>query len=867
MAVVEERYNVRETEAKWQKVWTERGSFKAEENSAKPKYYVLEMFPYPSGRIHMGHVRNYTLGDVVARFKKSQGFNILHPMGWDSFGLPAENAALERGVHPGKWTRENIKVMREQFYPLGLSLDWDREISTCEPEYYKHEQKMFLDFVKAGLAYRKESWVNWDPVEHTVLANEQVIDGKGWRSGAPVEQRKLNQWFLKITAFNEDLLQALEGLERWPEKVRLMQHNWIGKSEGARVFWPLLNGDGSDMGQSLEVFTTRPDTLFGASFCAISPQHPLAATLAEKNPALTAFIAECSSAGTSTATIEAAEKKGVDTGLRAKHPFVPGMSVPVFVANFVLMEYGAGAIFGCPGHDARDMEFARKYKLPVKCVVAPKNEDAASFAARLEVGNEAFTDDGVIVNSDFLNGLSVPEAKSRAIAELEKKNLGKGVTQYRLRDWGVSRQRYWGCPIPIIHCESCGPVAVPDADLPVKLPDDVTFDKPGNPLDRHPTWKNVFCPTCGKAAQRETDTFDTFIESSWYFARFCSPTSADKPFDKTEAMKWLPVDQYIGGVEHAVLHLLYSRFFTRAMQVCGYLDLKEPFAGLFTQGMVCHETYKDANGLWVEPGDVNKDGDKATRVSNGAVVTIGRSEKMSKSKKNVVDPQYIIDTYGADAARLFMLSDSPPERDLEWTDSGIEGAWRYINRLWRLAAASRDIKPQEIPAFETLGATAQTALRQCHKSIHAITEDLERFRYNSAVARVRELSNAIEGIDRTQAGGEAVFRFGVETIARLVSPLAPHIAEEVWQTLGHKTILADELWPTADAKLMEDDSMTVGVQINGKLRGTINVKKTDDQKTYEELALAIPAVQKHLDGKPPRKVIVVREKIVNIVAA
>ncbi|MBL8628546.1 MAG: leucine--tRNA ligase, partial [Rhodospirillaceae bacterium] len=569
MAAVEERYNVRETEAKWQKVWTERGCFKAEENSAKQKYYVLEMFPYPSGRIHMGHVRNYTLGDVVARFKKSQGFNILHPMGWDAFGLPAENAALERSIHPGKWTRENIKVMREQFYPLGLSLDWEREVSTCEPEYYKHEQKMFLDFVKAGLAYRKESWVNWDPVEHTVLANEQVIDGKGWRSGAAVEQRKLNQWFLKITAFSEDLLQALEGLERWPDKVRLMQHNWIGKSEGARVFWPLMNADGSDLGQSLEVFTTRPDTLFGASFCAISPQHPLAATLAEKNPALTAFIAECSSAGTSTATIEAAEKKGVDTGLRAKHPFVPGMSVPVFVANFVLMEYGAGAIFGCPGHDERDMEFARKYKLPVKCVVAPKNEDAASFAARLEAGNEAFTDDGVIVNSQFLNGLGVNDAKSRAIAELEKNNQGKGTIQYRLRDWGVSRQRYWGCPIPIIHCETCGPVAVPDKDLPVKLPDDVTFDKPGNPLDRHPTWKNVFCPTCGKAAQRETDTFDTFIESSWYFARFCSPKTEDKPFDKAEAMKWLPVDQYIGGVEHAVLHLLYSRFFTRAMQVCG----------------------------------------------------------------------------------------------------------------------------------------------------------------------------------------------------------------------------------------------------------------------------------------------------------
>jgi leucyl-tRNA synthetase len=867
MAAVEERYNARETEAKWQNVWTARGSFKAESNSKKPKYYVLEMFPYPSGRIHMGHVRNYALGDVVARFKKAQGFNILHPMGWDSFGLPAENAALERGIHPGKWTRENIKIMRGQFMPLGLSLDWEREISTCEPEYYKHEQKMFIDFVKAGLAYRKESWVNWDPVEHTVLANEQVIDGKGWRSGAPVEQRKLNQWFLKITAFSEDLLQALEALERWPDKVRLMQHNWIGRSEGARVFWPLIDAGKQSLNETLEVFTTRPDTLFGASFCAISPQHPLAARLAEKNPALAEFIAECSRAGTSTAAIEAAEKKGLDIGLRAQHPFMADVTVPVYVANFVLMEYGAGAIFGCPGHDQRDMDFARKYGLSVKCVVAPKNEDTKTFAAKLESGNEAFSDDGVAINSSFLDGLSVNEAKSRAVAELEKRSLGKGTVQYRLRDWGVSRQRYWGCPIPIIHCEACGPVVVPDKDLPVKLPEDVTFDKPGNPLDRHPTWKHVACPSCHKPALRETDTFDTFIESSWYFARFCSPNSIDTPFDKAEAMSWMPVDQYIGGVEHAVLHLLYSRFFTRAMQACGYIDMKEPFAGLFTQGMVCHETYRDTTGAWVEPGDVQKDGDKATRISTGASIVIGRSEKMSKSKKNTVDPQHIIDTYGADAARLFMLSDSPPERDLEWTDSGIEGAWRYVNRLWRLATMARDIGDVPLPAMGALSASEQSALRGCHKAIHAVTEDLERFRYNSAVARVRELTNTLEDIDRTQPGGAAVFRFGVDVLARLVNPLAPHIAEEAWATLGHTTILADTAWPLANAALLEDDVLTVGVQVNGKLRGTISVKKSDDQKTYEALALAIPAVQKQLDGKPPRKVIVVREKIVNIVAA
>ena len=867
MAAVEERYNVRETEAKWRKIWLDRGSFKAERNSKKLKYFVLEMFPYPSGRVHMGHVRNYALGDVVARFKKAQGFNILHPMGWDSFGLPAENAALERGIHPGKWTRENIKVMRDQLTPLGLSLDWDREISTCEPEYYKHEQKMFLDFVKAGLAYRKESWVNWDPVEHTVLANEQVIDGKGWRSGAPVEQRKLNQWFLKITAFSEDLLQELSKLDRWPDKVRLMQTNWIGRSEGARVFWPLINADGKDRAESLEVFTTRPDTLFGASFCAISPQHPLAAKLAEANQALAEFIAECGRAGTSTTTIETAEKKGFDTGLKATHPFAAGVSVPLYVANFVLMEYGAGAIFGCPGHDARDMEFVRKYALNVKCVVAPKGEDATSFAAKIEAGSEAFTNDGVAINSGFLNGLSVNDAKSRAIAELEKLSLGKGAVQYRLRDWGVSRQRYWGCPIPIIHCQSCGPVAVPDKDLPVQLPDDVTFDKPGNPLDRHATWKHVSCPTCNKPALRETDTFDTFIESSWYFARFCSPQSADKPFDKAEAMSWLPVDQYIGGVEHAVLHLLYSRFFTRAMQTCGYLDLKEPFAGLFTQGMVCHETYRAEDGAWVEPSDVRREGEAAFRASTGAPVTVGRSEKMSKSKKNTVDPQHIIDTFGADAARLFMLSDSPPERDLEWTDSGIEGAWRYINRLWRIATTARDIGPVTLPHYETLPANAQAALRACHKTIHAVTEDLEHFRFNSGVARIREFSNTLEDIDVKEAGGSAVFLFGAEVIARLIGPLVPHIAEEVWATLGHTTHLTETPWPVADVSLLEDDTITVGVQVNGKLRGTINVKKTDDRAAYEALALALPTVKTQLGEKPLRKVIVVRGKIVNIVTA
>ena len=864
MASPEDRYNFRETEAKWQKAWDDKGVFRAETASKKPKYYVLEMFPYPSGRLHMGHVRNYTLGDVVARYKKAKGFNILHPMGWDAFGLPAENAALERGIHPGKWTYQNIAQMKEQFRPLGFSLDWSREIATCDPEYYKHEQKMFLDFLKAGLAYRKESWVNWDPVENTVLANEQVVDGKGWRSGADVEQRKLSQWFLKITHYAEDLLKAIETLDRWPEKVRIMQRNWIGRSEGARLTWPLLNADGKDRKESLDVFTTRPDTLYGASFCAISAQHPIAATLAETNPALKDFLAECAKTGTSTAAIEKADKLGFDTGLRAQHPFM-NETVLVYVANFVLMEYGTGAIFGCPAHDERDMEFARKYGLRVRCVVAPVGDDPVAFAAKLEAGNEAFTGDGVAINSEFLDGLRVDAAKRAAIEKLESLNRGKGTVQYRLRDWGVSRQRYWGCPIPIIHCDKCGPVPVPEKDLPVTLPEDVTFDKPGNPLARHPTWKHVKCPACSGAAVRETDTFDTFFESSWYFARFCSPQLADRAFDKAEAEQWLPVDQYIGGVEHAVLHLLYSRFFTRALSDCGYLNLKEPFAGLFTQGMVCHETYRLEDGTWVEPGAVDRNGDKAT--SNGKPVTVGRSEKMSKSKKNTVDPQHIIDTYGADAARLFMLSDSPPERDLEWTDAGIEGAWRYLNRVWRMAASASGIEAGAPPA--SLERELADIVRHVHRAIAAVTEDMEKFRFNSAVARVRELTNTLADMHHLHEvpGYRAVFRFGMERVAQLLNPLMPHIAEEMWHVLGGKAILAETSWPEFDPAMLQDDIVTLAVQVNGKLRGTIDVAKGADKATCEAAALALPAVQKQLEGKAPRKVIVVPEKIVNIVAA
>ncbi|EKV32190.1 Leucyl-tRNA synthetase [Caenispirillum salinarum AK4] len=875
MSRPDDRYTVKETEEKWQKVWDDRGCFTATEDQYRPKYYVLEMFPYPSGRIHMGHVRNYTLGDVVARAKRAQGHAVLHPMGWDAFGLPAENAAIERGVHPGKWTRENITAMRDQFKPMGLSIDWSREISTCEPEYYRHEQKMFLDFLKAGLAYRKKSWVNWDPVENTVLANEQVIDGKGWRSGAPVERRELNQWFLKITHYADDLLAALDDLPRWPEKVRTMQHNWIGKSEGARVNFDIVAQPAGKLAYDLphvEVFTTRPDTLFGASFVALSPHHPLAAALAERDPKLKDFIAECDRIGTSEEAIETAEKKGYETGLTVRHPLDPSWELPVWVANFVLMQYGTGAIFACPGHDQRDMDFARKYKLPVKAVVAPTDADVDTFSREMAVhATEAYTDPGVAVNSGFLDGMDTETAKRAAIEKLETLDKGTGTIQFRLRDWGVSRQRYWGCPIPIIHCDSCGAVPVPEDQLPVELPEDVSFDTPGNPLDHHPTWKHVDCPTCGKAARRETDTFDTFFESSWYFARFADPTNDSVGFSKARADHWLPVDQYIGGIEHAVLHLLYSRFFTRALRDCGYLSAAEPFAGLFTQGMINHETYKDPNGKWVEPGDVDKlpDG-TAKRVSDGAPITVGRSEKMSKSKRNTVDPTHIIDTYGADAARLFMLSDSPPDRDLDWSDAGIEGAWRYLNRLWRLAVGSgMDLGPA-VPGGPSPEGAADESLalvKAAHKTIDGVTADLEALRFNTVVARVRELTNAVADAVKDGKADPAAVRFGLETVVRLLNPMTPHIAEEIWQRLGHDTILAETPWPKADPSMLVDATVTLAVQVNGKLRGTIEVPKDCPKDEAEKLALDLPNVQAQLGGKPPRKVIVVPGKIVNVVAA
>ncbi|WP_085906388.1 leucine--tRNA ligase [Kiloniella majae] len=850
------RYNVKETETKWQKAWVENNCFSVKTDTDKPKYYVLEMFPYPSGRIHMGHVRNYTIGDVISRYKKAKGFNVLHPMGWDAFGLPAENAAMARGVHPGKWTYENIATMREQLKSMGLSIDWDREIATCHPQYYKHEQKMFLDFLKAGLVERKESWVNWDPVDQTVLANEQVIDGKGWRSGAEVEKRKLSQWFFKITDFADELLEGLETLDRWPDKVRTMQHNWIGKSEGARVFFKIKDSD-----QDIEVYTTRPDTLFGASFCAISANHPLADQLSSDNTGLKAFVAECNKMGTSEEAIEKAEKKGFDTGLKVTHPLDSSIELPVYVANFVLMDYGTGAVFGCPAHDQRDLDFARKYDLIVTPVVLPNDEDLSTFT----VENNAYTGEGKMINSQFLDGLDIATAKKTAINHLEDLGHGKGTTQFRLRDWGVSRQRYWGCPIPIIYCDDCGAVPEKEENLPVELPEDVTFDKPGNPIAHHPTWKHTECPSCGKAAVRETDTFDTFMESSWYFARFCSPRD-DNAFDRKDVDYWLPVDQYIGGIEHAVLHLLYSRFFMRGLEKCGYVTAKEPFKGLFTQGMICHETYQNDKGEWLSPEEIEKNDTGDFITLDGGIVNVGPSIKMSKSKKNTIDPADIIGSYGSDTARFFMLSDSPPDRDMEWTESGIDGSWRFTQRMWRLITTQLDNLPDVSTAQPaTFNDQALELRRTVHKSIASISENIESFRFNAAVAKIYELTNSIGQFKATKDDDFWALREAFEILVRLVSPMMPHISEELWNQLGHNDLLVNVAWPVADESLTVDETVKLPIQVNGKLRATISLSLEASEDEIKQAALSETGVQRAIDGKDIRKIIIVKNRIVNIV--
>lgn len=864
------RYNAKLTEQKWQNYWDKNQTFVAEDVSDKKKFYVLAMFPYPSGRIHIGHVRNYSLSDVIARYKKMLGFNVLNPMGWDAFGLPAENAAIERGRHPAEWTHENIKQMREQLKSMGLAIDWTREVTTCDADYYKHEQKMFLDFLKAGIAYKKESWVNWDPVENTVLANEQVVDGKGWRSGAPVERKKLDQWFLKITDHADDLLAALDNLPGWPEKVRIMQENWIGKSSGAQMRFDIVNPpsvadiDGKKH-TDIEIFTTRPDTLFGASFLGLSPDHPLTEILSRDNPQIAEFVAECRRQGTSVVTLETQEKKGIDTGLRVKHPFLADVELPVYVANFVLMDYGTGAIFACPAHDQRDLEFARKYKLPVLSVIKPDNSDSAAT-----IEDEAYTGSGTLINSGFLNGLDIESAKKRAIAEIEKNGQGDGKTIYRLRDWGISRQRYWGCPIPIIHCPDCGIVPVPEKDLPVRLPDDPDFSKPGNPLANHPTWKYTDCPSCGREnVSRETDTFDTFFESSWYQMRYTDANNEAQAYDRAKADYWMAVDQYVGGIEHAVMHLLYARFFTRALAKLGYQNVVEPFTNLFTQGMVTHETYKDENGAWLYPYEVEKDENGTfVTVKGRKTVKLGRSEKMSKSKRNTIDPADIFETYGADAARLFILSDSPPDRDLEWTESGIEGAWRYLNRLWRLIAENDAVLPaanSPIPA--NFSEDAKKMRSHIHRTIKEVADDYERFHHNKVVARIRELSNTLDKFDTNSDPNNGwVLREGFETLIKLASPIIPHICEELWQVLGHKKLLAETAWPQYEAGLLQTDSVTIGVQVNGKMRATIELPVNADQATAQKTALENPNVQKSLDGLQVRKVIVVPNRIVNVVA-
>jgi leucyl-tRNA synthetase len=850
------RYHAEGTEAKWQKTWASSGVFQTAEAPSKP-YYVLEMFPYPSGRIHMGHLRNYTIGDVVARFRKAQGHDVLHPMGWDAFGLPAENAAIQNKVNPKDWTKKNIAEMRAQLQSIGLSYDWDREVATCDPEYYKHEQKFFLEFLKNGIAYQKEAMVNWDPVDNTVLANEQVIDGRGWRSGALVERKKLRQWFLKITDFAEDLLQGLQTLKgHWPEHVLLMQEKWIGKSIGARIFFEVKG-----RAEKIEVFTTRPDTIFGASFCAISANHPLAEELAAKDTKLKVFIEKCNQLGTATEAIEKAEKEGHDTGLKIIHPFISGLELPIYVANFVLMDYGTGALFGCPAHDQRDLDFARKYNLAVKQVVFSGEKD------QKPIGNEAYSGSGTLGDSDFLNGMEVEVAKQEVCKRLAAKGLGEATTTYRLRDWGVSRQRYWGCPIPMIYCDKCGVVPVPEQNLPVELPSDVTFDKPGNPLDRHPTWKHVDCPTCGGKAERETDTFDTFFESSWYFARYLDPKNAKIGFDKTKANQWLPVNQYIGGVEHAVLHLLYSRFFTRALKKCGLLDVAEPFQGLLTQGMVCHETYKNAGGEWLFPQDVEKKDGKWVHVKTGEDVKAGRTEKMSKSKKNVVDPTGIISKYGADTARLFMLSDSPPERDLEWTDAGVEGSRRYVDRLWRLYSRHAALLQGEVKEAKAEGELLKIR-RRTHQTIQQVTQQLEKFQMNGAVAKIRELTNALESLEPKDDASRFVLKEGLTAAVKLLAPMMPHLAEELWQLAGNKTMLAAQhFWPVADAALVVEDSVTIAVQVNGKLKATLELARDMNENDAKEAALSEALVKAAVEGKEIKRIIVVPNRIINVVAA
>jgi leucyl-tRNA synthetase len=847
------RYDPSVIEPTWQDAWDKAGAFTAKRDPLKPKYYVLEMFPYPSGRIHMGHVRNYTMGDVVARYKASCGYSVLHPMGWDAFGMPAENAAMERGGHPKDWTYGNIADMKAQMKPLGLSIDWSRELATCDPEYYGQQQAMFIDMMEAGLVYRKAAVVNWDPVDMTVLANEQVIDGKGWRSGAAVERRELTQWFFKISDYSEELLSALDGLKDWPEKVRLMQANWIGKSRGLQFAFETV---GAPAGfETLEVYTTRPDTLMGASFAAISPDHPLAKVL-EADPAVAAFLAKARLGGTTAEALETAEKIGFDTGIRVKHPLDSNWELPVWIANFILMDYGTGAIFGCPAHDQRDFDFATKYGLPIKPVFTADGADATLAEAFVPMKSEKVHYIRGFAGADTQTG---DEGVATAIAHAEANGYGKGVTKFRLRDWGVSRQRYWGCPIPVIHCATCGVVPEAKANLPIELPYDVSFDIPGNPLDRHPTWRDCSCPKCGAKARRETDTMDTFVDSSWYFARFTAPR-ATTPTVLEDADYWMNVDQYIGGIEHAILHLLYSRFFARAMHKTGHLPAKaiEPFNALFTQGMVTHEIYKttDAAGrpVYHLPEDIIRSEAGAT-LKDGTKVEVIPSAKMSKSKKNVVDPMNIIASFGADTARWFVMSDSPPERDVEWTSSGAEAAFKHLSRVWGLCD-----RIGQMPA-DHKGEGDTDLAKATAKAIDEVTKGIEGFAFNKAIAALYGFTNTIAKAN----GSTPTMKEAIRTLAKLMSPMTPHIAESIWAYQGGDGLCAQSAWPKADPALLIDDTVTLPIQINGKRRAEISVPKDMPAAEVEKLALADEDVIKFLAGQPVKKIIVVPGRIINVV--
>lgn len=869
-----ERYNPRATEPHWQKIWGEKKLFETNTNvdNDKEPYYVLEMFPYPSGRIHMGHVRNYTMGDVVARYKRAKGFEVLHPMGWDAFGMPAENAAMQNNTHPKGWTYDNIAAMRTQLKSMGLSLDWSREFATCDVEYYAQQQALFLDFLEHNLVYRKNAKVNWDPVDMTVLANEQVIDGKGWRSGADVEQRELTQWFFKISDYADELLEAIDELDGWPAKVKLMQSNWIGKSRGLQMKFDMTQTV-ADF-DSFEIYTTRPDTLAGASFMAIAPEHPLALELAKRDEKLKKFSKDVRKTGTSAEDLETAEKQGYDTGLQVKHPLYDGKTLPVYVANFILMDYGTGAIFGCPAHDQRDHDFAVKYNLPIIATFVP--EDCPGEPNDF-VASEPF----VPMKSEKVKWINQPagldiatgqEAIDKTIDWAEASSLGQGQVQFRLRDWGLSRQRYWGCPIPVIHCDDCGVVPEKKENLPVELPEDVTFDVPGNPLDRHPTWRDTSCPSCGKPAKRETDTMDTFVDSSWYFARFITPHS-NKPTDHAGANHWLPVDQYIGGIEHAILHLLYSRFFARAMSIAGHMDIKEPFKGLFTQGMVVHETYGNKEMGWYQPSDLNiveQDGKrKAYRLDDNNEVPIGGIEKMSKSKRNVVDPDDIMQTYGADTARWFMLSDSPPERDVEWTDSGAEGAHRFVQRIWRLIQNwSNNVKTVSMPDMESSHEQADAIRKASHKTLKAIGEDIERLGFNRAIARLYEYVNTLSGAGdpaKSNPHLDAAMKEGLTFLIQCFAPIMPHLAESCWQELGYDTLVSSQPWPEHNEELATDDMIILPVQVNGKKRADLEINPNASNQEIEDATLALDVVIKQLDGKSPKKIIVVPKRIVNVV--